>query len=38
MDILDKETNQQIEYVPPKFKIIFLDEAQDLSLIQWNLD
>jgi superfamily I DNA/RNA helicase len=33
----DKETNQQIEYVPPKFKIIFLDEAQDLSLIQWNL-
>ena len=33
----NKETNRKIEFVPPQFKVVFLDEAQDLSLIQWNL-
>ena len=33
----DKETNRKIEFVPPEFKVVFLDEAQDCSGMQWKL-
>jgi len=33
----DKETNRKIEFIPPQFKVIFLDEAQDCSAMQWKL-
>ena len=33
----DKETNRKIEFVPPEFKVVFLDEAQDCSSMQWKL-
>jgi len=29
------ETGEQ--YIPPNFRVIFVDEAQDLSLMQWQL-
>ena len=28
----DKETNRKIEFVPPEFKVVFLDEAQDCGV------
>jgi len=34
---IDKETGIKREYEPPKLKAIFVDEAQDLSLMQWDL-
>ena len=33
----DKETNRKIEFIPPEFKVVFLDEAQDCSGMQWKL-
>jgi superfamily I DNA/RNA helicase len=34
---VDEETGIKKEYEAPKLRVIFVDEAQDLSLIQWKL-
>jgi len=34
---IDEETGVKINYESPNLKVMFVDEAQDLSLVQWRL-